>query len=54
MMSSTPSTQDAPTVLAGVKGSVAALGGCAALDAVCARCVLAFVDGVSFKTRLVA
>jgi hypothetical protein len=40
-----PSPADWITVLGGVKGSLAALGGSAALDPACAPCVLAFVDG---------
>jgi len=42
----TPSTMDAATVLSGVKGALAPLGGCAALDPACARCALATIDGV--------
>jgi hypothetical protein len=37
----TPSIADAATVLGGVKGARAELGGCAALDAASARCALA-------------
>jgi len=33
-------------VLVGVKGAFASLTGFAALDPVCARCALAFIDGV--------
>ena len=40
-----PSTGHDATVLADVKGALAALGGCAALDVACAPCRAAFVDG---------
>jgi hypothetical protein len=44
---SAPSTGDLTTVLGGVKGSLAALGGSAALDPACAPRGLAVVDGDS-------
>src|SRR4051812_1373785 len=43
--SGAPSTRDWTTVLGGVKGALAPLGGCAALDPACAPCGSAFVDG---------
>jgi hypothetical protein len=38
MISRRPSLEDCSTVLAGVKGALAPLGGFAALDAACAPC----------------
>ncbi|MBA3638855.1 MAG: hypothetical protein H0W53_06165 [Acidobacteria bacterium] len=43
-MSATATAHDG-TVLGGIKGSLAALGGCAALDTAYAPWRLAFVDG---------
>jgi hypothetical protein len=40
-----PSTMDGSTVLGGVKGALVPLGGSAALDPACARCLSAIVDG---------
>ena len=50
-IATTPSTRNPATVLGGVKDALAALGGCAALDAACARCRLAFIDGVAGPSR---
>ena len=36
-------------MLGGVKGALASLAGCAALDAACARCAPAFIDGVGIR-----
>jgi hypothetical protein len=36
---------DGSTVLGGVKGALVPLGGSAALDPACARCLSAIVDG---------
>ena len=43
--SEAPSPGDLTTVLGGVKGALAALGGCAALDPACAPWLVALVDG---------